>query len=459
MLSAITFVLAAGPIHCVSDISHEFTFYMDGRFARQYLQEGDVDVRNWGTLHKQDLSRVNLLVLASGDTRVEYSAKTRRHVQRYVEEGGGLVLLGDGRAAPEGQELPLQALSMDYGMAFSRESAKPPLTRPLPPGGDGVSGRLEFAGGGVLAPSEGWQVRAVDAEGRPVLALRKFGKGTVLAATRGLFGSKPDASDPLNQVWIRGLLREVSAGKAVDPAKPPTGNFAELTRQTGPLTLEYTEGTEPFVERIANEYQEIRPHLVAITGVEPSPGMITRMLMLPTGGGGFSSGERIAIGAWWGDYPKNRYPMVELIAHEAGHSWVLPHPEPVWNEPIATYLGILVGRRMGMPEADRTLQGAIERARREDPNLDKVDIGKEGAPNAVVWGKTYHLFEEIERLHGPGTLAKYFQTKRQLVKQGRKGYSLDDSVGVWSAAVGKDLFPFFRSKGIDVDASRTDLYP
>ena len=48
--------------------------------------------------------------------------------------------------------------------------------------------------------------------------------------------------------------------------------------------------------------------------------------------------------------------MIELIAHEAGHSWVLPHAEPLWNEPIATYLGIQVGKRLGMPEADDTLK-------------------------------------------------------------------------------------------------------
>jgi hypothetical protein len=225
----------------------------------------------------------------------------------------------------------------------------------------------------------------------------------------------------------------------------------------GPLTLEYHEGTKQFVEGIANEYKEIRPHLVAITGVEPAPGMITRLLMLPTGGGGFSSGERIAIGAWWGDYPEQRYPMVELIGHEAGHSWVLPHPEPIWNEPIATYLGIQVGKRMGMREAEETLRSAIAAARAKDPDFRKVDISKEGADNTVVWGKTYWIFEQMEDKYGPGALAKYFRTKRRIVPASRPTYTIDDCVAVWSRAVDADLFPWYRAHGIDVRAERSDL--
>lgn len=443
----------AGPIHCVSDISHEFTFYMDGRFSRQYLQPGDVDVRNWGTLHKQDLTNVNLLVLSSGDTRVPYSKATVEHIKRYVADGGGLLLMSSAQGLPESRTLPLQSVGDVFGVTWERNAAQPPI-QIVPIGGPKT---LEFAGGGTLSTRGAWTTLATDSAGKTVLAQRMFGRGKVLAASRGLFGSRPDAGDPINQAWMRTLLRELARGKEVDASRPPKGNFAELSKQVGPLTLEFTEGTQQFADSIAKEYSVVKPLLTEITGVDPAPGMITRMLMLPTGGGGFSSGERIAIGAWWGDYPNRRYPMIELISHEAGHSWVLPHAEPVWNEPIATYLGILVGRRLGMKEADETLQRTIEGAKRDDPGLDKVDIGQPGAPGNVVWGKAFFLFEELERLHGPGSMAKYFRAKRRLVPASRRGYSLDDCVAVWSVAVDKDLFPWFRSLGIQVDRSKTDL--
>ena len=138
---------------------------------------------------------------------------------------------------------------------------------------------------------------------------------------------------------------------------------------------------------------------------------------------------------------------------------MLPHAEPLWNEPIATYLGILVGRRMGMPEADATFKRQIEKARRHDPDLTAVDPQSEGAHRDLIWGKSYFVFEELERMHGPGALARYFAAKRALIGKDRPDYTMDDCVAVWSRGVGTDLFPWFRSLAFDVDADRTDLWP
>jgi hypothetical protein len=318
---------------------------------------------------------------------------------------------------------------------------------------------IEFRRGTVLAPTEDWTGLVQDAEGRPVLALRAHGAGWVLVGSRGLFGQQPDAKDPINAGWVRPLLVGLASTKAIDPARPHRSTWAEHTKDLGPLTLEYHDGTARFADAIAQEYFAVHPHLVAVTGVEPAPGMIKRLLVLPTGGGGFSSGERIAIGAWWGGYPEKRYPMVELIAHEAGHSWVLPCAEPLWNEPIATYLGVQVGRRLEMPEAQRTLERQIEAGRKHDPDLTAVDPLSEGAPRDLVWGKSFFVFEQLERLHGPGALAKYFRAKRELLRPGRQGYTMDDCVAVWSRAVGEDLFDWFRSLAFDVSAEHTDLWP
>ena len=54
---------AAVVVHSVCDLSQEFTFYIDGRFHRQYLEGVGRDARNWGSLHRLDLENVNLLVL------------------------------------------------------------------------------------------------------------------------------------------------------------------------------------------------------------------------------------------------------------------------------------------------------------------------------------------------------------------------------------------------------------
>jgi hypothetical protein len=442
---------AAAPpkIHAVADISQEFSFYMDGRFHRQYLKDVAASTQNWGTLSKLDLDNVNLLVLVAGNPRIPYSAASIEHVRRFVADGGTLLLMGNG-ADPMP---PGQAVASAFDGRFMTTRARKPIVGVGELEGEAIT----FNGGTVLDLGSDWTTLATDRDGRPVLGSRRFGKGNVILGARGLFGRKPDASDPINAAWITPMLVSRAEIKTIDPSKRLRPIRAELRKNIGPLTLQFQEGTAPFADAVYDVYREVRPHLVDITGVEPSPGMIKSMLILPTGGGGFSSGVLIAIGAWWGNYPEQRYPMIELVAHEAGHSWVLPYAEPLWNEPIATWLGIETGRRLGFPEADVTIARQIAKARRRDPDLTNVNPLAEDAHRDVIWGKSYFVFEELERLHGPGAMAKYFQAKRRLIGPGRDGYSMDDAVAVWSAAVGEDLFPWFQSLAFDVDASRTDL--
>ena len=436
-------------VHAVADISQEFTFYMDGRFHRQYLKEVAASTQNWGTLSKLDLENVNLLLLVAGNPRVPYSEASVTHVREFVESGGTVLLMGDGRDPMP----PGQAVAEALGGRFGTERAKKPIVG----SGELTGADITYNGGHVLDLDRAWTTLAADQADRPVLATRTLGDGHVILASRGLFGRKPDASDPINAEWVTPMLVSRAATKTIDPSKRPRPTRAELKKEIGPLTLQFQEGTAPFADAIYEVYQEVRPHLLEITGVEPSPGMIKSMLILPTGGGGFSSGVLIAIGAWWGNYPEQRYPMIELIAHEAGHSWVLPYPEPMWNEPIATWLGIKTGQRMGFPEADQTLERQIAKARRWDPDLDTLDPTSDDARRDVIWGKSYFVFEELERRYGPRAMGKYFKAKRSMLESGRKGYSMDDCVAVWSNAVGEDLFPWFQSLAFDVDASRTDL--
>jgi len=442
-------------IHSVCDLSQEFSFYMDGRFHSQYLKEVGRDARNWGSLHRLDLANVNLLILTAGDAHVPYSAESLAHVEEFVRGGCAVLLMADGNEPMP----PGVALAARFGAKLTTTRAQSPLaaTRSLAGLEDGAE--IVFRGGTALELGAGWQTRIHDADGRPVLACRALEKGWILIGSRGLFGQSPDASDPINASWITPLLVNCAAAKHVDPKQPHSSTWAEHARAVGPLTLEYHDGTARFADRIAEEFALVRPHLAEITGVEPVDGMIQRLLILPTGGGGFSSGERIAIGAWWGGYPEQRYPMVELLAHEAGHSWVLPHPEPLWNEPIATYMGILTGRRLGMPEAQRTLEQQIAAGRHHDPDFDRLDPFAADAPRDLVWGKSFFIFEELERRHGPGAFAKYFRAKRACVAADRAAYTMDDCVAVWSRAVATDLFPWFRSLAFDVNAARTELAP
>jgi hypothetical protein len=151
--------------------------------------------------------------------------------------------------------------------------------------------------------------------------------------------------------------------------------------------------------------------------------------------------------------------MVELISHESTHSWVHPFTEPMWNEGIATYVGILVGRKLGLEaDADSTLEGWIKDAKRYDADMTKSDLanGKD-VPHVVRMAKPMWIFEQL-RKEKPDIVARYFQTKRKLATPDKiKRYTADDSVAVLSTAMGRDLFPWFRSLGITVDRSKAQI--
>jgi len=441
-------------IHCVTDISHEFTFYFDGRFGKNYVAPNGVDVRNWGTLHKYDCSNVNLLVLQSSASPCPYLPEDVNAVWKLLSEGGGVVALGDHALFRKQEEYRLNALVNRFGAEFVDESAQKPLK------GYSILEKeiIDSYSPKIIEleqPSD-WEVLVKDAMGHVVMARRRVGKGCLVVASRSLCGHKPDASDPINDSWWKPLLEQISANKPVDSKHRPKHQMPENQTQRERLPIQYSDYMKPYADAIYAVYDKCFPVIQEVMGVPPSEGMLTNLILLPTGAGGFSSGSSIGLAAWWGGFPEKKYGMVELISHESTHSWVQPFTEPMWNEGIATYVGILVGRKMELEaDADAALEGWIKDAKRYDADMTKFDLanGKD-VPHAVRMAKLMWIFEQL-RKEKPDIVARYFQAKRKLATPDKiKRYTADDSVAVLSIAMGRDLFPWFRSLGITVDRSK-----
>ncbi|MBL7223731.1 MAG: hypothetical protein ISS72_07760 [Candidatus Brocadiae bacterium] len=446
------------PIHSVTDIAHEFSFYFDGRFARNYLSgKGNVDVRNWGTLHKCDLSRVNLLVLPTGASPCPYLPEDVKAVRAFLEEGGGVVLLGDHALFRKEKTYRLNELAGAFGAEFAKRAARAPLS-----GVGELEGKpIKTYGGRTLRliGAAKWDLLVRDAAGNLVAARRKVGKGKLLVCSRALAGHQPDAKDPINAAWWQPLLRDLASGKPVDPRRRPHHMEAENKESREGLEIRYSSYMKPFANEILAIYRECRPAMERIMGVPPAEGMLASLILLPTGGGGFSSGRTIGLGTWWGGFPDKRYGMVELLGHEGTHSWVLPFSEPMWNEGIATYVGILLGRELGYTkEADATLANWLKGARRHDPEMKKFDLARgKDVPHAVRMAKPMWIWEQL-RQEKPDVLARYFRLKRKLADPRKlKRYTADDSVAVLSQAMGRDLFPWFQSLGIRVDRQASQV--
>jgi hypothetical protein len=447
------------PVHAVVDLGHEFTFYGDGRFHKQYLPDQPV-ATSWGALARFDFTNANLLVLLGCDPHLAYVPEDIETITAFLQQGGGVVVLGS--AGDKAQN----ALASHFGCSFGQRGQGPlASTSPL------VTG--DIAGGGDslnLQDADAWKVLITDAQGSAMLARRAVGQGTLLIGARGLAGQNPDASDNINAAWWQPLLREVASGKQVDAHQPLRSRGPgelECTEDLGNITLRYSDYLKPYAKAMADIYLRCRPVIEKRLGVPLSQGMASEIALLATGGGGFSSGRLLGLAVFWGDFPNKEDSMIEFITHESVHSWVLPLAE-IWNEPIATYVGNLVMIDMGhRDEGLRRIQDTINRAARIDATMKVYDLQgkgpagaralKGGEANDIHWGKTFWILEQL-RQEDPDFLARYFQAKRKLATPDRlKQYDANATVAVLSIALKRDLFPWFTEHGIAVDRAKSPI--
>ena len=197
-------------VHGIVDLGHEFTFYADGRFHRQYLP-GQPYASSWDALFNYDLSNANLLILLGCDSHLKYEPKDVATIKQFLEQGGGVVLLGAARDKGQNE------LAHMFGCSYAT-AAQQPLAAAAEPVSGQIAGRGDTL---ALQRASAWQVLVRDARDQPVLARRRIGKGWLLVGARGLAGNRPDASDDINASWWRPLLVSLAAGKPVDDSKRP----------------------------------------------------------------------------------------------------------------------------------------------------------------------------------------------------------------------------------------------
>lgn len=449
-------------IHAVNSVSHAYDFHADWGFHRQYLKDQKY-VKSWCALYNADLSNANLLFLWNCDNRLAYNEKDKKTVDNFLKDGGGVVLMGRGN--PKSQNELLQS----YGVQFADKATLP--LEAVRYTDDEVTVKGEALTLKLDNPKK-WDVIVKDSKNNPVTASRKIGKGTIVVSARTIMGDHPDyPSDSINAGLWRGIWNMAASGKNVDPNKPFRNNFIETlehrTQKDG-MDINYSDYMKPYADAMFDISKRCMPVIENRMGVPLSPGMGSRIILIPTDGGGYSSGEILALAVWWGGFPDKEDSMIEFVTHEAVHSWVLPYPE-IWNEPIATYVGNLVMCDMGhAEEGNRRIKAAIERARKHDPEFNLYDMrgntNKEGvqplaqsAVNDVHWGKMYWIFEEL-RKQDPNIVSNYFKAKREHAKAGSlKKYDDNNTVAVLSIAMGKDLFPWFQSIGFNVDKSKAEI--
>ena len=88
---------------------------------------GGADARNWATLHKCNLSNVNLLVLQSEASPCSYLTQDVQAVQNFLEGGGDVVVLGEHALFRNEKTYRLNQLFAVFGAKFVGQPTSQPL--------------------------------------------------------------------------------------------------------------------------------------------------------------------------------------------------------------------------------------------------------------------------------------------------------------------------------------------
>lgn len=453
-------------IHALNNVSHSYTFHADWGFPKQYLNDApDKYTKSWTCIYNSDLTNANLMFLFGCDQRAPYVERDFATIQEFLKTGGGVMVLDNG--GKDGEQNRLAKL---YGAQFVPGFTAPLITT------DSYGRAVESKKNGTchlkLDNPKQWKVLVKDAGNNPVLASKRVGKGTMLLGSRALLADNPDkANDTINrQMWHK-VWNTVASGKRVDSDKKFEDEYIDKLENTikkDGFDISYNDYLAPCADAMFEISKRSMPFIEKRMGVPLSKNMGSKIVLIPTDGGGYSAREIIALAVWWGGFPAKEDSMIEFITHESVHSWVLPFAE-IWNEPIATYVGNLVMIDMGhQAEGERRIQSVIKRAKESDPNFDLYDMEgrscKDGVKTldaekvrALHWGKAFWIFEQL-RKENPNFIADYFKAKRSHVDPSKiKEYKDDNTVAVMSIAMGRDMFPWMRSIGFNVYREKADV--
>ncbi|MBC8254680.1 MAG: hypothetical protein H8E35_11730 [Ardenticatenia bacterium] len=440
------------------DLSHEFTFMYDAFLPVGYLLPDGYEVtHSSATLTAAMLNNVDVLVIEQATTAVPFSAEQTATIQSFVQNGGGLLLVGKRwvwqptQFFPSVTSYPLNDLAAVFGITFIDGYGTTPFQVQPHEITQGVTAfDNQGAVPGLLNVDATSTVIVADSSGRPVFAVQEFGAGRMAVSAEDVFLSSPFIGQPLiNMRFTQQLFNWLSHDKTTRyPGQtPPFRILPENQLVQGTVTLYYTEALGPRATFLTDNYPTIYNHLVTMMAVEPVYQFT--IIALATGGGGYSGGQEVGVGVLTGDSA-----VVRVLAHELTHSFVLPGALPgfSFNEGWASLAAIRVARQMGYEaDANAERQYFESQFRAIDPdgtllNLNTAIVTEHGG---AYMGKAMWVIETLERDYGADFMARLMPLHRQWVQSGQASnpVTMGEFIAMMSEVASTDLRPFFQSIG------------
>lgn len=381
-----------------------------------------------------------------------YLPEEIKALEAFVSSGGGLVVNGDVVKQVEGWSQ--NELVERFGLSFTTD-------------------KVVFEGErcAVLAPGKEWEVTE-SVNGKPVAARRHFGKGRVYVTGSGsLFyydKKQEQALQDVRDARLSGVLDWLCADQKRlndEPRLPqPMGGggaiFPELESQNGDMITYYAKNQHAALVEVATK--DLNEVTGKVLGWLPSaPTKEPMYLVLSAGsGGGWAVNARVPKEN--GIISMSKQGIISIYAHELAHTL---------RGPLGA-TGKVAGRNpfgnSGEPHAG-WFQGKVDALYNEDlrafPNkkcdvfnhkdflaIDLTDPEKcKSFGKGKDWQKIWYIWQKLDDRYGTTWYPRWMYVQHSRWSETPdKQLTWEESVEDMSIAVGEDLFPFFRSIGVNL---------
>jgi len=470
--NAATSSCPAHEINMLIDLSHEFTFMYDTFGAGEYLKEDTFQKTNsHASLTSNDvkLQNYDVIVINQLDSNIEFSDKEIDLLEKWVRNGGGLLITGKGL-----QTYPLNELASRFGITFTTDPVVPPFKLTDHELNTDV-GKFEINTGSIgtrlsVSGDGGYKPIVFDSQNGIVAVSKIFGSGFVIAVGEDEFIANPSQAEVVNHQFVFNLMKWLGKNRLAKGRCIPDRILPENKIMQEEITLYYSDKVKnvPSIQFIKENLLRINIEIEKITGIK-NEFQMSFIVLAGAGGSGYSTGQEVGIGS------KNTGPdMLGVLSHELAHSFDNPNPPPEMMHPVASLVSDRVGLAFGgeyAKAADLSFQNTHDNLKRIDPHGTSLDISRYNGDTSFVaepgdvhegrWGKMYWIVGSLEgtykfdtsgMYHFPKSnkepakelLQRYFRLKRQ-----DKNYQStpENIVRLFSIAACKNLYQDFLNIG------------
>jgi len=408
--------------------------------------------------------RYNVVIAFQADARAQrYLPEEVAALKKYVNAGGGLVLLGSSvRDKARLAEWPLNKLAREFGAEFTSESDV-----------------LDSARMSVVSTSEPWKAISKGEKGEVVIAGRQYGKGRVLIVGSASYferfkgqsrGTRPKADPNDGLATLIKLAAEGSApvgGTTRLPMEASGGGpiYPESSKRIGNVVVYYAKNQNAdLLECIEKDMPLIKGK---VEGWLPSPPPDEPMNLILSAGGGGGWAVNAYLPKEVGIISLTKSGVLSVFAHELAHTMSGPVNDRgktagnwAQGNQGESHAGWFQGKAAALATGKR-VSHQPNKLFDFDKDATELDLALPGDQMREKWGKgkewtkVWWIWQKLDDRYGPTWYPRWRWVQyTRWQDEPSKRLRWDDMVEDMSIAVGEDLFPFFRKIGTTLEKDR-----